>query len=205
MPIESIHAYAPLYAIGALGPDEALRFEEHLRGGCPSCDEDLEAHRRVVGELALLAPDVEPPLRLRSRILEAASPNARDTSSGSAQVWKRWTPPKENPEWFLLRGRDGDWEGIGIDGVSVCRLFTDPSRDSVTMLIRMDPGSIYPSHRHGGPEECYVLEGDLKIGDVVMRKGDYQRVERQSVHPVQSTDGGCLLLIVSSLHDEIIS
>ncbi len=203
-PAELIHTLAPLYVIGALESGEALRFEEHLRGGCQACEGDLRSHQRVIGELALLAPAIEPPLGLRSRILEAAVMPAQDATSGSIQVWKRWAAPAENPDWFLLRGRDGDWEGIGIEGISVRRLFTDPVRDSVTMLIRMEAGTSYPSHRHGGPEECYVVEGDLRIGDVVMRKGDYQRVEGQSVHPVQSTKGGCLLLLVSSLHDEIL-
>jgi hypothetical protein len=37
-----------------------------------------------------------------------------------------------------------------------------------------------------------------------MRAGDFQRAEAGSVHPVQSTDGGCLLLITSSLDDELL-
>ena len=204
-PTESIHTLAPLYALGTLDPDEMLRFEGHLRAGCPACEEEIDAHERVTAEMALLVPAVEPPAGLRSRILDAVGTPTRDDSSNSTQVWKQWTAPESSSEWFLLRGRDGDWEGTDIEGVSVRRLFADPVRDKVTMLVRMSPGSSYPSHRHGGPEECYVLEGDLRIGDLIMQKGDYQRVERQSVHPVQSTDGGCLLLIVSSFHDEILT
>jgi len=37
-----------------------------------------------------------------------------------------------------------------------------------------------------------------------MHAGDYQRVEVGSEHPVQSTENGCLLFIVSSLHDELL-
>ena len=76
----------------------------------------------------------------------------------------------------------------------------------VTMLIRMAPGTAYPAHRHGGAEECYVLEGDLHVGDdIVMHAGDYQRAEAGSTHPVQSTRGGCLLLLTSSLRDELVA
>jgi quercetin dioxygenase-like cupin family protein len=72
------------------------------------------------------------------------------------------------------------------------------------MLVRMEPGSSYPGHVHGGPEECYVISGDLRVGDSLhMRAGDYQRVAAGMTHPVQSTDEGCLLLITSSLHDEL--
>jgi hypothetical protein len=50
-----------------------------------------------------------------------------------------------------------------------------------------------------------VLQGDLRVGPTLhMRAGDYQRVEKGHQHPVQSTDGGCLLFIVSSLHDELV-
>jgi quercetin dioxygenase-like cupin family protein len=42
------------------------------------------------------------------------------------------------------------------------------------------------------------------VGDLVLRTGDYQCVPAGSVHGVQSTASGCLLLIVSSMHDELI-
>ena len=77
----------------------------------------------------------------------------------------------------------------------------DFTRDLVTMMIRMEPGSSYSPHRHAGPEQCFVLEGDLSVGDDVMRPGDYQYAPAQSRHGVQRTDQGCLLLITSSLSD----
>jgi len=38
-----------------------------------------------------------------------------------------------------------------------------------------------------------------------MRAGDYQRMERGATHLVQSTQAGCLLFIVSSLQDELLT
>jgi anti-sigma factor ChrR (cupin superfamily) len=57
---------------------------------------------------------------------------------------------------------------------------------------------------HGGPEECYVLEGDLRVDDKTMGQGDYQFAPEGCEHSVQSTEGGCLLLISSSLSDRTI-
>lgn len=74
----------------------------------------------------------------------------------------------------------------------------------MTFLARMAPGSSYPSHRHGGPEECYVLKGDLDVGHRKMRAGDFERAEPGSVHARETTEEGCLLLIVSSLRDEML-
>jgi anti-sigma factor ChrR (cupin superfamily) len=87
----------------------------------------------------------------------------------------------------------------------VKRLFADTRRDSVTMLIRMAPGTEYPAHRHGGAEECLVLEGDIQVGDLSLRAGDYHCAQLDSVHDVTRTTGGCLLLIVSSQHDQLLA
>ena len=59
-------------------------------------------------------------------------------------------------------------------------------------------------HVHHGSEECLVLEGDVADGDLEMTAGDYVRFEEGTQHGPLRTRGGNLLLIVSSLHDEIV-
>jgi anti-sigma factor ChrR (cupin superfamily) len=95
------------------------------------------------------------------------------------------------------------WEQV-IPGVRAKRLYVDPQHDTVTMLIRMDPGASYLPHRHAGPEQCFVLEGDLRDGELVVRAGDFQCAAEGTVHGSQQTESGCLLLIVSSLRDELL-
>jgi anti-sigma factor ChrR (cupin superfamily) len=68
----------------------------------------------------------------------------------------------------------------------------------------MDAGSSYPRHVHNGAEECLVLEGDIRMGDAVLHAGDYQYAPPDTLHGVQSTEKGCLLLITSSLSDELV-
>ncbi len=224
---------AALYCLGALSPDEAGAFETHLATGCAPCEAEVRAFRGAAAELAHLAEPADPPPGLRARLIDrisvgkAGSPprddrtfdaradgtRAHGARSDDAsvhvehapmQVWKRWGGEGATPSWFTLRADEGSWEGTGVDGVSVRRLFVDATRQTVTMLVKMAAGTSYPSHRHGGAEECFVLDGDLHVGELVMRAGDYQRAEKESVHVVQSTERGCTLLIVSSLHDEII-
>jgi anti-sigma factor ChrR (cupin superfamily) len=104
----------------------------------------------------------------------------------------------------LIRAADGVWEEV-LAGVSVKKLSVDRQRGFVTMLIRMAAGTAYPSHRHSQAEECLVLEGSLHVGtDIVMEAGDFQRAEAGSVHVPQYTDDGCLLLVTSSLEDELL-
>jgi len=73
------------------------------------------------------------------------------------------------------------------------------------MMVRMAAGTSWPAHIHAGPEECYVLAGDLRVGELHMHAGDFQRAEAGSRHGVQSTEGGCTLLLVSSLHDTLVA
>ncbi len=132
---------------------------------------------------------------------------AGETGSAHAQpnpqVWKRWQGDQAATDWFIRRRDEGAWEETGITGIQVRRLFVDPARNQMTALVRMAAGTAYPRHIHDGPEECLVLDGDLWAGDVEFHQGDYQRMTPGSRHDVQSTKEGCLLLIVSSLSDEI--
>jgi putative transcriptional regulator len=130
-----------------------------------------------------------------------------------AQPWKRWSSspsgaPRRALPWpglHIQRADPAAWQTTAFTGVEVQPLSVSAEMRQATMLVRMAPGSSYPPHRHSGPEECYVLAGDLWVGDdVELKPGDFQRAEADSVHAVQSTRGGCLLLIQTSLDDELL-
>lgn len=185
---------AALHAVGALHPDEAAAFERHM-AGCPACRLERDSLGRAADALLEAVPAAPLPSSMRERLRSRVTP--------AAQPWKLWSPPAAAGDLLLLRAGAGGWEPTAADGVTVRKLFVDEAADRVTMLVRMAPGTSYPPHRHAGAEECYVLEGDLHVGDTVLHAGDYQRADHGSRHGVQSTTGGCLLFIVSSLHDEL--
>jgi anti-sigma factor ChrR (cupin superfamily) len=127
--------------------------------------------------------------------------------SSLTQVWKSWTSTSSRSplaDFTFVHSSAGDWQATAIDGIEARQLFVDPQQDRATFLVRMAPGAAYPAHVHAGPEECFVLEGDLEVGGLRMQAGDYQRAEPGSTHCVQSTEKGCLLLLVSSLRDELV-
>lgn len=157
------------------------------------------AVRETAARLAFAAPPQAPPSELKARLWEKLNAEAES----GPQVWKSWRA--DSPAVLhLVRAGEGDWQTIGLAGIFVKRLYSDPERDSVTMLIRMEPGAEYPAHEHGGPEQCLVLEGDLRVGDLVLHAGDFQCAPAASIHDVSRTTGGCLLLIVSSQHDRLL-
>jgi anti-sigma factor ChrR (cupin superfamily) len=195
---------APLHALGALDPSERASYEAHL-AACAACVVELDAYLRVAEDLALVSATPPPPA-LRERLLQSIATDA-ETPAPPIQVWKDWAS-KDAPAdaHSVVRSNAGGWEATGSAGVMVRRLAVDLERQTATMLVKMEPGSSYPRHLHATAEECFVLDGDLSVGDdLVMYAGDFQRVRGGTVHPIQSTSGGCTLFIISSLHDELMA
>jgi anti-sigma-K factor RskA len=67
---------AAAYALGALDPEEARRFEDHVQT-CPECRTALAEMRTAVIALPLGAPQVEVPRQLRRQVLAEVKEDAR--------------------------------------------------------------------------------------------------------------------------------
>ncbi len=177
---EETSDHAALYLLGGMRAEEASDFEKHLHV-CPPCRKQVSSLRPLVDDLVLAGPEVEPPAGLRERVLA----KARGTSyTKLAEAERAWLP-------------------AGVPGVELCQLWLDAANERQTILIRMEAGAALPHHEHGGTEECYVIRGDLRDGDLLLRAGDYIRFERGTRHSIFS-QAGCLLLVNSSLHDRTI-
>jgi anti-sigma factor ChrR (cupin superfamily) len=68
-----------------------------------------------------------------------------------------------------------------------------------SFLVRRVPGSCYGHHEHPQDEECIVLEGDLRFGDLQLSAGDYHLARAGVPHPTAVSRGGCLLFISCGL------
>jgi len=210
-----------LYVLDCLTESEAAAFEEHVKG-CSVCRTELEGFQGVTSALALLSPVANPPADLRQRVLDgvaaaesvraadrrAAAESARTASKGAAasasQSWNDWAPRPSPEGLFVVKADVGELEPTGVAGVSAKALFVDPASDRITMLVRLEPGATYPAHRHAGAEESYILEGDVSDGVVSLHAGDYLRKDGGTLHEAQSSDTGCFMLIVASLHEELL-
>lgn len=204
-----------LFLAGALDSQETEAVRAHLAAGCNSCQRALSETARVFRALpaawlsASASPSAVAPPALKQRLLNSIKNDLPGPASPEHQVWKTWpdqfSQVSSLAALLTVSAHEGTWEEIGINGITAKRLFVDKKNDSVTMLVRMPPGASYPRHHHGGIEQCYVLEGDIRVGDSVFHAGDYQCAAADSIHGVQSTEHGCLLFIISSLHDEIVA
>ena len=191
---------AALWRLGDLSPEQQTDFERHMRV-CPECRDEARALEPVLDDLALAAPEAEPPADLLDRLRQRIR---REPKRPREKPWLKWDADAAGSGLFFSWSGEGRWDPTQVDGIEARRLFVDRDNDRVTMLIRMAAGTAYPRHVHGGPEECYVLAGDLRVDGKLMGPGDYQFAPEGCVHSVQSTDAGCLLLISSSLSDRTL-
>ena len=61
---------------------------------------------------------------------------------------------------------------------------------------KLEPGTRYPAHVNVGPEDLYVLTGDLHIGDHRLDAGDFHHADAGSYHEVNHSIEGCTLIAV---------
>ena len=141
--------------------------------------------REAVALLGALVEPVAPPPGLRERLLRRVSNHAE------------LTPASE------VRSFDGGWRATGVDGIAYKRLYHDQKSGLYTSLLRMERGARYPRHLHHDDEQCLVIEGDVRWGEVSYHQGDFVASKAGTVHETLETESGNVLLIISG-HNEFI-
>jgi len=131
--------------------------------------DDLAA--TIGGALAPVA--AAPPIALRARLLERA----------------RRAPPHG---LLTVRAAEGDWQAF-LPRVQLKPLLAEG--DTLTYLLRLEPGAIVVPHEHPLDEECLVLEGEAYIDDLRLRAGDYHLARKGVPHGAVRSDTGALLFL----------
>ncbi|MDT7690234.1 MAG: hypothetical protein QOE46_2993 [Acidobacteriota bacterium] len=213
---EEFKAEAALYALGALDTTEARAFEEHV-AACPSCAAELRDFEAVAADLGHAATPVEPPPGVRARLLaliraEEGAGAQDESETAAAAAHTREDAPDDGANlrgdttgFLVVRACAGEWRATEDAGISYKLLFADRERGTYTTLLKMEPGSRIPRHRHLGVEQCLVLEGDVRSGRIEMTAGDFNCSLPGSVHEELVTDKGALLLLVSPEHYEVVA
>lgn len=175
---ESLHAYCyeqlPCYAIDDLSMSDWRIVSEHVVR-CKSCQENLEGLYTAVGALALSVELLEPSVEVKAKLMTMVSGRQ---STGT-----------------VVRAQEGRWEYM-LDGIYLKKLFLDERRGLATVLYRLDPGAIIPTHPHANIEECLVLEGSFRSSQEIYRAGDYMCMPPRTIHESLITPNGAVMLIV---------
>lgn len=180
---DELQEQAALYALGAMDPHEEAVFSRHLEEGCQLCRREVQAFRETTAQLAFLS-EATPPAELRDKVIAQAQP----------------LPPGVHG----LRSIESEWKAAPFPGVDFKVLYQHPLTHETTQLVRLKPGARYPKHVHKADEQCYVIEGDVRFGDLAFFAGDFTWAEAHSQHGVVSSKNGCTLLIVASPENQIL-
>ena len=173
---------AQVYALGALDSDELAQFEAHLPV-CSVCHEQLTHFGEVLASLPKSLEPLTPPSIIKSRLFDRID--------------------VKQPGYHFIHAAQGEWQEMA-PGIVAKILNVDAARERVTALVRMAPGSRYGNHRHTQTEELYVLEGSCYCGGRLLGPGDYHRAEVGSIHADTRTDEGSLMLMITSMQNEML-
>lgn len=122
-----------------------------------------------------IAPEelsIEQRTRMQARVMERiAAPANTTTVRGAAVEWRQ------------------RWPNVWVQQLHV------DAAGMQTTLVRMAPGSVIPPHDHGHAEECLVLDGEIRMGDFYVRRGDLHIAHAGSRHAALESPAGALLMI----------
>ena len=91
-----------------------------------------------------------------------------------------------------VQPEDGEWQPFSPK-VTIKVLRRDVHTQSY--LLKLEPGAVLLPHVHGQDEECMVLEGEVRIGELVVRQGAYHLAPKGVAHePIRSHAGAVLFL-----------
>jgi quercetin dioxygenase-like cupin family protein len=176
-----------LFALQALSPREMALVEAQILS-CEDCWHEMETLRPIVRSFISWPIDVlRPAESLWSRLAKRIASEA---------ATRPFVPPP-------LEALDKlEWEEAA-PGIHVKILARNAEIDSVSMLVRLDPGTDYPAHRHAGTEELHLLHGVLKVDDRTLYPGDFIHSEAGSVDHRVWSETGCTCFLMTSTEDAL--
>ena len=176
---DDLEALALADAIGALDPDERAALDARVALLSPEQQAQVAAVYDVALALGSSVEQVAPPARVRDAVMAATRAPGR----------------------YTVFAADRPWVDTPLAGIQMKVLSVDAPRGVATLLIRAAAGAVYPSHRHSGSEECYVIRGTVVIDGRVLHAGDFHHADAGSDHGEITTTDGAEVLIVGAIDD----
>jgi len=139
---------------------------------------DIVTGGKLASDLIPLSPTDVVKDRLRRRLLHRVAVTAQDHAI-----------------MRTVRAEDGLWRRIA-PGAEMKALYQDGR--SHAFLIRLEPGATLPAHPHAADEECLVLEGEMHLGDLKFRAGDFHVARAGSAHGTVFSPSGGLVYVRSA-------
>lgn len=191
-----VEELALLHALGVLEGAPRRAFEAALGEGSAEHAEALRQAGEVLVSIEV-AGAMEPPEGLAGRIGKLSVELAAEPGHEGSQAGFRLSRQvASDPE---------AWKASAYAGCSYRVLYRNPEAQTVTYLLRMEPGAKIPPHRHvNAAEQCWVLNGDVVSAGVTAVAGDFFVAEPRTTHDWITTVNGNLQLIVGPTELEFV-
>jgi anti-sigma factor ChrR (cupin superfamily) len=94
-----------------------------------------------------------------------------------------------------LKPAEMEWKPSQFEGIEIKVLYEDKARGEMTCLLRWQPGTTLPFHKHPEIEQTYVISGSFSDHDGIARAGEFVWRKPQSMHETHSAEG-CVILAI---------
>jgi anti-sigma factor ChrR (cupin superfamily) len=186
---------ASLYALGALSGEERASFEAELRSNRELRDLVLNL-QRTTELMTLASPKAKLPAGLKDKVMERIDGVSKSNTALAASALAGLR--------FLDAPAQSDWKPLPVPGAYIKLLSFERERGYAVLLGKLEPGARYPGHVNVGPEDFYILSGDLVVGDRKLVAGDFHHADEGSRHDTNYSMEGCTLLAVLTADDPLV-
>lgn len=188
---EDFQSRAALYALGALLPIEERAFIEELARASDKTRIEVAEFQSIVAQLGLSVTEATPSENVRHQLLTRIAHEPQTTAQAA-------------PTHLNISSTEGRWTEV-FEGVFRKVLFVEPTNGYVTSLLKMNPGSRLPNHKHKGNEQCMVMAGEFRMKDNVYGPGDFTVAFDGTDHLDLYTQTGATILLVSPPEFDLVA
>lgn len=192
MNCDELQQLTAIRALGALDGDEFALLEKRLAE-----DElarmELARFFDVAATLALVSvPKKTAPAALRGKILDRIrqTPQLKPGQQPPAPAAK-----PAMPDFSFVRS-DAPWMDTPLPGIRLKVLSLSDAQDYAMLLVELGAGVTYPEHDHSGPEDTFVISGDLQSEGRSLGPGDSFHADPGTHHQPLTSINGCTALFI---------
>ena len=122
------------------------------------------------------------------------SANPVAATTGAAERLQGHLEPTPGGSVYL-KPAEMEWKPSQFEGIEIKVLYEDKARGEMTCLLRWQPGTTLPFHKHPEIEQTYVISGSFSDHDGIARAGEFVWRKPQSMHETHSAEG-CVILAI---------
>ena len=112
------------------------------------------------------------------------------------RLMQRIAEPAIPPGFAFHHASDDRWLPHPVPGIRMKVLALNKTRGYATLLLDVEPGTRFPSHHHGGAEECYVVSGSIFTCGRRLGPGDFVHADADTDHGELWTDEGAQVILI---------